>query len=249
MDKIGRGECARYGLLLDAIVDGTLVLDDNGKVTAPEQLAKKAARFPETLMSPEARQLLAAHIVDSMATATTVTQLQRLLAGAGGRDSQTTTFVALPIMRVCRERRAATVEADGEHKDLVVNPYRMLRADGSLIVDAPEGWQPSAAVLDLMAIYHMHYYLACGIDDDEALTQFVYRYVDLLNPVVLWEYINTGIDHFLTTGEGNITRYLNAIELRDFGRKLHAREAFNLYLDGNEKEGRAHLVARGFVDP
>lgn len=251
MDRVGRQACARYGLLLDAIVEGTLALDENGKVTAPAELAKQVARFPETLTSPEARALLAAYVVDGMATATTVSQLQRLLAGVGGHGSLTTSFVALPVVRVCRERREVfadvCVDACKEDKDSVVNSYRLLRPDGGIVISAEEGWQPNGAALDLMAIYHLHWYMQVGLDDDEAITRFVYRSVDLLSTTVLWDYFAASLEHYVETGEGNVTRYLDHFEQRNFGRKLDARHAFDLYLSHNE-EGRANLVARGLVD-
>ncbi|MEK7458923.1 MAG: hypothetical protein AAB663_00800 [Patescibacteria group bacterium] len=253
MDRIGRKACARYGMLLDAIVDGTLTLDENGKVTAPAELAKQVARFPETLTSPEARALLAAYVVDGMMTTTTVSQLQRLLAGVGGHGSSTTSFVVLPVVRVCRERREAFADAekggkeDKESKDFVVNAYRMLRPDGGVVISAEEGWQPSGAALDLVAIYHLHWYMKVGLDDDEAITRFVYRSVDLLNTMVLWDYFDASLEHYVGTGEGNVTRYLDPFAQRNFGRKLDARNAFDLYLSHNEK-GRANLVARGLVD-
>lgn len=250
MDRIGRQTCARYGLLLDAIVDGTLVLDANGQAAAPVALAKQAAQHPEMLTSPEARALLAAYVIDGMTTATTVSQLQRLLAGVGGRDSLTTSFVTLPVVRVCRERREAFADAEKEGReseDFVVNAYRMLRPDGGIVISAEEGWQPNGAALDLMASYHLHWYMQVSLDDDEAITRFVYRSVDLLSTMVLWDYFDASLEHYVETGEGNVTRYLDPVELRDFGRKLDARHAFDSYLSNN-KEGRANLVARGLVD-
>ena len=136
---------------------------------------------------------------------------------------------------------------DKESKDFVVNAYRMLRPDGGVVISAEEGWQPSGAALDLVAIYHLHWYMKVGLDDDEAITRFVYRSVDLLNTMVLWDYFDASLEHYVGTGEGNVTRYLDPFAQRNFGRKLDARNAFDLYLSHNEK-GRANLVARGLVD-
>lgn len=239
MDVFQRRVWTRYGKLLDDIVEGTVALDD------PKALISAHVRFTDGF-APVAKSLLAAYAVDSIDSVTTVSQTCALLAQLCSADSPTTTFAPLPMVRMCRERRVVLADA-GE--DWATNPYRVLRPDGALILDVPDGWQPNSAVFDLMCAYHTKWYLQTGIDDAEALTRFVERYVEVLAPVVLWDYVQDMMTEYLEAGDGPLNRVLDGIELRNFGRRIHARDGFANYLAEDTDQRRTNLVARGFVDP
>lgn len=252
MMQLGKEEWRQqtvYGMLLDAIAQGTLVINAEGVVTAPQEVPRALMRHPDALKTPRARQLLVAHALANLPMATTVTGLQKILAHIAAQDSPTTTFEALPVVQVCVARAEAMRQSDMRRADETVqNAYRMVRNDGGLVIAAEEGWQPSDAALDIVATYHYAHYLLESPGDAQGFTQLVAFHVDRLSLVVLWDYVSNVLSPYIDTGFGDVTLFLDPTELREFGRKLFARGAFQGYLADYGDEGMRLLKVRGFVD-
>lgn len=228
--------------VLRGIVHGNLVIDENGKISAPADAAKWAADFPAAL-TPAIRALLASYLLESAPTAWTVTGMLRAMSQLVGPCSPTTTFNVRPLVRLCRQRQVAIARMGDE---LVRNSYRIIRPDGVLVVPEQD-WEPGTEALDLACMYHMAHERR-DMDDQYALTRFVQAHVDHLSIAVLWVYVDRVLFKYIEDRSGVVMRVLDPIELRNLGRTIYAREGMAEYLADNRERGPELLAACGFVD-
>ncbi len=230
-----RGELL-YGAVIEAIVARTLVFE-NGAVTAPFTTAamiKKTLQTASRELSRRICDILAPYLVESHMgrlhwLESDIVRFEDLYA----TDLDDISLNARPIVRACIDRRSPVIDENG---------YMYERVD----------WTPCTPSLDLTYVYSQKLAKSSmSLNDVLTVERFVERYVDKLSLCTLVDHIDT-MSEFIETGGvgGKTAASFNRAQLREFGRTLFERRAFDVDLsrieEGSAREARLQKISLAF---